>query len=269
MLAVSLLAAASGAPPDPKDIVARSVGLDRQNWDRLRDYTFIQQVERRDLDGSGRVKKVESNTYDVLILDGTPYERKIARNGQPLAAGDARKEEGKFERERRKRLNESDSERRKRLEKESKSREEGRAFLREIPEAYLFRLAGEERIEGRAVWVIDATPRADYRPKIARAALLSKLRGRMWIDQEEYQWVRVEVQVVAPISFGLVLARLNPGTRVSFLQTRINNELWVPTRIDTRLNARLALLKKFSADYAVTYREYRKFSADSRLLPPP
>ena len=33
------------------------------------------------------------------------------------------------------------------------------------------------------------------------------------------------------------------------------------------LNARLALLKKLSAQIEITFRDYRKFQTDSRLLP--
>jgi hypothetical protein len=264
---VLLLPAASAQQPKAVEIIQQSIDLDQRNWERARDYTFVQQVEQRILDHDGSVKSVQSETLDVLILDGTPYERAIAKNGKPLSDKDARKASEAFDRERRKRVEETQTRRRNRLAEEQKRREKNRAFAQEIPRAYDFQLVGEEVFEGQRVWVIDATPRPGFQSKVPRADLLPKFRGRLWIDQKEYQWVKVEAETVAPVSFGWVFARLDQGAKLSFRQGRVNSEVWLPTRITMRLSARLALVKKISTEIEVTFREYRKFQTDSRILP--
>ena len=264
---VLLLPTASAQQPNAVEIIQHSVDLDYRNWERARDYTFVQQVEQRILDRDGSVISVQSETLDVLILDGTPYERAIAKNGKPLSDKDARKASEVLDRERRKRLEETQTQRRNRLAAEQKRREKSRAFAQEIPRAYDFQLVGEEFFEGQRVWVIDATPWPGFQSKVPRADLLPKFRGRLWIDQKEYQWVKVEAETVAPVSFGWVFARLDQGAKLSFRQERVNSEVWLPTRITMRLSARLALLKKISTEIEVTFREYRKFQTDSRILP--
>ncbi|MGH9592292.1 MAG: hypothetical protein ACRD5L_04320, partial [Bryobacteraceae bacterium] len=132
--------------------------------------------------------------------------------------------------------------------------------------AYNFTLVGEERIDGHDTWVISASPRDDFQPKDSQAKVLPKLRAKVWIGKTDYVWVKVEVQVISPFRWGLFIAALNPGTVIDFLQTRVNDELWMPKQIDVHLDARL-FFKKFDGEYADTFSGYRKFQAESKLVP--
>jgi len=85
-------------------------------------------------------------------------------------------------------------EREKRLADWHRKREHEREFLREVPDAFDFRMAGEETLDGRRVYVIDATPRSDYRPRSTDGKLLSKMKGRLWIDAETYDWAKAEAE---------------------------------------------------------------------------
>src|SRR5690349_11292523 len=69
---------------DALEIVRRAMEADRRNVEALRRYTYIQRQEERDLDSSGRVKKLTSTTFDVLLLEGSPYRHLVARNDKPL-----------------------------------------------------------------------------------------------------------------------------------------------------------------------------------------
>jgi hypothetical protein len=265
VLACLLLRCLSAQTPDPLEIVRRSVEQDRLNFRRANDYSYVQHAEQRELDEQGRVRKVESRTFDVIVIDGEPYQKLIARNGKPLGEAEARKEQEKLDRELARRRNEDPARRSRRLSEEEKRRMEGREFAREIPEAFRFRLAGEDRLEGRPVWIIDAEPKPGYRGKAKRADLLSKFRGRLWIDQQDYQWVRVEAETIAPVRFGWVLARLDPGAKMVFEQRRVHDEVWLPSRAHIQLSARLALVRKLRGEVEVLWRDYRKFRTDSRI----
>jgi len=265
VLACLLLRCLSAQTPDPLEIVRRSVEQDRLNFRRANDYSYVQHTEQRELDEQGRVRKVESRTFDVIVIDGEPYQKLIARNGKPLGEAEARKEQEKLDRELARRRNEDPARRSRRRSEEEKRRMEGREFAREIPEAFRFRLAGEERLEGRPVWIIDAEPKPGYRGKAKRADLLSKFRGRLWIDQQDYQWVRVEAETIAPVRFGWVLARLDPGAKMVFEQRRVHDEVWLPSRAHIQLSARLALVRKLRGEVEVLWRDYRKFRTDSRI----
>jgi hypothetical protein len=247
-----------------REIVARSAEADRGNLLKAKDYTYTERRERR------RAGIVESKTYDVTILDGTPYRRLIARNDKPLSEVEALKVSAEFEKERRTRLRESAADRRRRLEREEKQNRESRRFIAEIPSAFELTLRGEDQVSGVSAWVIDAEPRSNYVPqRNADSDMLRKFRGRLWIEKRTYQWVKVEAETIGSIRRGLVLLRLDPGTKLTFEQTFVNGELWLPKRISAKANGRIALFKKLAVDQQVTFTAYRKFKTDSRLIADP
>jgi hypothetical protein len=251
---------------DAREIVRRSVERDQFNAELAKDYTFIQREETRRLNAKNGVTKTESETFDVLIIEGRPYRRLIEKDGKPLSAREREKEEEKYDKTLRERKSESPQERRKRLEEVEKRRREGRAFLKEVPDAYTLKLVGEEQLEGRETWVIEAEPRPDYRPKSRRGGMLMKFRGKLWIAKDGYHWVRAEAEPVETVSFGLFLLRLYPGSKLEFQLMHVNNEVWMPRSIRVRVLSRLAILKRFQAEQDIDFRDYRKFQADSHVV---
>jgi hypothetical protein len=236
-----------------------------ENEKLLRNYTYVEREEEHKLDGNGRVKKVETRTLEVLEIYGEPVKRLIAKDDKPLTPEETKKEGDRIEKIADKRKNESESDRRKRLEKEEKEREEERKFVLEIADAFNFRLAGSELLEGRDTWVIDAEPRPGYEPKERDARLLRKIKGRMWIDKADGQWVKLDVTVIDTISFGWFLARVHGGAHVLAEQTKINEEVWLPKHVAVQVDVRLALFKNENEDIDATYRDYKKFRADSKV----
>lgn len=239
---------------------------DIENDKRLRNYTYVERDEDHKLDGKGQVKSTEARTYEVMELYGEQVQRLIQKDDKPLSAKEAAKEEEKIQKEIDKRKNESDDARRKREQKEEKEREEGRQFVREIADAYNFRLVGTESLDGRDAWVIDADPRPGYEPHMKYAKLLPKFRGRVWIDKSETQWAKMDVECIDTVSFGLFLARFHKGSRIIVAQTRINDEVWLPKHITVKVDVRLALLKDFSLEEEVSFRDYKKFRATARIV---
>jgi hypothetical protein len=236
-----------------------------ENEKRLRDYTYIEREEVDKLDAKGRVKKVETRTKEVLEVYGEPVERLISNGDKPLSAEEAKKEEEKIQKIIDKRKNEPESDRRKRLEKEEKEREEARKFVLEIADAFNFRLVGSEALDGRDTWVIEGEPRAGYHAKERGTRILSKFKGRVWIDKAEGQWVKLDITAIDTISIGWFLARLHKGAHILAEQTKINDEVWLPKHVAVQVDARLALVKSVNEDIEQTFRDYKKFRAETKM----
>jgi hypothetical protein len=251
---------------DPREIVRRSVEADQRNTKLAKNYTYQERIVEKRLDNDGRLKKQEIKTYDISILYGEPYRRLLQRDDQPLNPEEAKKEEDKLNKFIAKHKNESPQDREKRLAEADKKRQDQRAFAREIVDAYNFSLLGEEKVDGRSVYVIEATPRPDFRPKQPHADLLSKFRGKMWIDKAEYQWVKMQAETIDTVSFGLFLFRLHKGSSIHFEQTRVNEEIWLPRHVSVAASARVALMMNTDIEQETTFSNYRKFVTDSRLL---
>ena len=206
--AQKVLAADLSSSSDPTGIVQRSLEIDNRTAELARKYTYQQREVRKHLDLHGEVKSTRFKTWDITNLYGEPYSRLIHKDDKPLPAKDEKKEEEKLEKFLSKRKDESEENRQKRQAREKKERGEERAFLRDVVNAYDFRIVGEETLDGRDVWEIAATPSKDFHPTQPHAHLLSKIKGKVWIDKRDYSWVKVEGEAIDTIS----LAYLSRGS---------------------------------------------------------
>jgi hypothetical protein len=248
-----------------REILQRAEENDLENDKRQRDYTYVERVERHKLDSDGSVKKTETWTSEILEIYGEPVVRVTARDNKPLSPDEARKEDDKIQKIIDKRKNESEDDRRKRLEKAEKDREEDRKFVLEIADAFSFRLVGSEVIDGRDAWVFDGEPRPEYQPKRREAKMLSKFRGRVWIDKFDLQWVKLDMTAIDTLSIGLFLARVHKGTHLTMDLTRVNDEVWLPKTVQLHFDARVALFKSYDDDVRQTYSDYKKFRTGSKM----
>ncbi len=239
---------------------------DIENEKRQRDYTYIDREVQNNLDGKGKTKSTEVKTYEILEIYGAQVQRLIEKDDKPLDAKAAAKEEEKIQKIIDKRKNESDGDRRKREEKEVKEREDGRKFVREVADAYDFKLVGTEEVGGRDAWVIDGEPRPGFEPHTKESKFLSKFHGRVWIDKGDLQLAKMDIEAIDTVSLGWVLARIHKGTRVMLEQTRVNDEVWLPRHLTFKLDARVALLKGFNIDGDQEYRDYRKFRTSAKIV---
>ena len=249
-----------------RNVLRISADNDIENDKRQRNYTYIEREEEHKLDGKGRAKSTEVRTSEILMIYGEQVERLISKNDRPLSAKDAAKEDEKIQKVIDKREHESDKDRKRRIAREEKDREDGRKFVSEVADAYNFHFLGIEKLGGRDTYVIDAEPRPGFQPKMKYANILPKFRFRAWIDKHDLQWAKLDAVCIDTVSFGLVLARIHKGTRVVLEQTRINDEVWLPKQMDIKVDARVALLKNFNLDQQTTYRDYKKFRTDTKIL---
>jgi hypothetical protein len=249
-----------------KDLIQRVVANDLENDKKQRDYTYIERDVENGLDGKGNTKSSETRTYEVLQVYGEQVQRLIEKDDKPISDKEAAKEEEKIQKLINKRRNESDKDRRKRADREEKDHEEGRQFEREIADAYNFTLIGTELVGGRETWAITAEPRPGFVPHMKYANFLPKFHGRVWIDKSDLQLAKMDVECLDTVSWGLFLARFHRGSHFMIEQTRVNDEVWLPRRLEFKLDLRVALLKNFKMDAEQSFHDYRKFRTDAKIV---
>jgi hypothetical protein len=252
---------------DPREIVRRSLEIDKRNAEIARSYTYIQRQQQREVDAGGRVKKTESDTYDVTLLEGSSYRRHIAHDDRPLSPKDQAKEEEKLHRSIEDRRKETPEARAQRVQDWERKQEKQRDPLREVPEAFDLKLAGDAKISGVDTWMIDATPRPGYKPHTQASSFFPKVRARFWIAKQDYQWVKIDMESLDTISFGGILLRMAKGSHLEFEAARVNNEVWLPKRVVVRGAMRVALVKLLRGDMTFEFSDYKKFQTESRIIP--
>lgn len=265
LLAV-LLAASLPAAEDPKQIVARALQFHEKNDALARNYTFLQRTEIRALDGSGKVKHNDCKTHDITLLEGSPYRRLVARDDKPLPPKEEQQQQADLQRSIEARKKETPEQRQQRIAEWERRRKTQEEELKEVPEAYDFRLVGEDTIEGEPTWIIEGTPRPGYKPKSKQAGYYKKLKGRIWITKSDYMPVKIEAETIDTISMGAFVIRFQKGAHFIVENTRINGEVWLPRHIWFTGDARFLLLKGMKVNTDIAFTNYKKFTAESRIV---
>lgn len=250
-----------------RELIRQCAENDLANDKMQRDYTYTERQQVKRINGKGQVKSTETETYDVMEIYGEPVQKLIEKNGKPLSAKDAKKEDDKIQKLIDKREKESPSDRKKRLAQDQKDRDDELQFVREAADAFNFTFVGVEKLEGRDTYVIDAEPKPGYKPIHKDAKILTKVRGRIWVDKADAQMAKLDVQFIDTVSFGLFLARVHKGSRLIVENTRVNNEVWLQQHVAVTADVRVALLKNFDFDVDVTDRDYQKFRTDTKIIP--
>jgi hypothetical protein len=251
---------------DAREIIRRAVAADERNWKLARNYTFSERADLRYLDAQGAVKVREVSLHDVMLLEGSPYERLVARNDRPLSPAEEKKEQQKFAKSAAERRAETAAKRAERLTEYFERPEWQREAWRELPEAFDFRLAAEEAWEGHTLYVIDATPRQGYQPKSRTARMLARVHAKFWVDKQNYHMVKGEVEVIDTISVGLFLVLVSKGSHASFEQTRVNDEVWLPSKVRASASARLGLVKVVRIEQELSYTNCRESQTGAPIL---
>ena len=164
----------------------------------IADYTFTEKNTEMRLDSKGGVKKTKTATYEVYPSEGPGkmYRRMVARDGKPLdekeLAAQDKEQEARAERRRLRLQNETQADRDKRPAKAEAEKKKEREIVDELLRMDDLVLEGREAIDGRSTIRISFNPRPGYKPVSEDAQALQKLAGRAWMDEENYQLVKLE-----------------------------------------------------------------------------
>lgn len=237
------------------DIIKRSVDATSRNWKAAPQYVFYERDIEEKLDSRDRQKTKATGTYEVMVLDGSEYRRLIRRDGKPLTAQEQQTEQQRFLAEKYRREHEPKSDRAKRIAKYQRERAQDHAMMQEMAVAFNFRPIGEETIDGHECWVFEATPKPGYVPKSRETKVLTGMRGKLWVDKQQYQWVKVQAEVMRPVSFYAV-ATVGPGTKFELEQEPVGDGIWEPKHFSVKVNSNILFFSHNSLDDE-TYWSYR------------
>ena len=144
-----------------------------------------------------------------------------------------------------------------RAERLRKEEEETASLVGEILKAFDFELIGEEIVNGRPAYVLQATPHPGYQAQGKYGKMFSKLEGKLWVDKQDLGWIKADGRVIQPFSIGLFLARVLRGSHITMEQTRVDGGIWMPEHVEIRAAAKIFFIKSLVIDRVLTYSEYR------------
>jgi hypothetical protein len=234
---------------EARQIVGQSLVAAELSWQARNAYIYMERDEDRRLDSAGQVQSQNVDVTRMNLVNGIRFEELMEHNGQLPSAEDQKKRDVDIE----KLKHETPEEQAARLRKD----QENRSFLSDLLQAFDFRLLGEEIIGGRPAYVLEAKPHPGYHANGKYAKLLARVQGKLWVDKQDFGWVKVEGEVTQSFSMGLFVARVQRGSHILLQQTCLGDAVWVPERLEVRASARILFLKSLELDRILTYSDYR------------
>lgn len=240
-----LLAVIFTWPVDGLDLMRRCQEADDKNTEVERHYVYEERTETRMLDAHGKVKSKESETFDTVPTGGKPYRRLIAKNDVPVPQRDEKKHRVEAQ------------------EKEEARRKRNRDLARDALNAFQVKVVGDD--DGN--WILEATPKPGFVPHSRETSVLKHFRGRIWISKKDYVWTKLDAEAMEDVSFGFFLVRLDKGAHFVIERTLVNGEVWLPKRVSGAGAAQIMLVKTVRMEIETISSNYKRFSADSRMVP--
>jgi hypothetical protein len=248
MKALTLLLVASAAfaaDPDPREIVRQAIqNFEKDAQAELR-YSYVQTDDK---------KSKGVTVSQVTIIQGTPYERVVSRNGQPISTEQEKKEQEKYEKAVSEREYETPEQRAKRL----RSYAEDNKIFEEALDAFDFKLMPSDGSD----YVLECTPRPGFQPHGMKAKIFTKVQATAWIDKRDVRLVKADATVIAPVSIGLFVARMSKGGHMLIEQKLIEESTWFPTHVAFSGKAKIMLVDSKQMDEQISYGDYRPIDKD-------
>jgi hypothetical protein len=149
------------------------------------------------------------------------------------------------------------------IEKKIRDRDE---LIDATRNAFIFTFLGREMRGDRVLLKYRMDPNPAFKPSNRSAALFSKVKGYVWIDEKTSQLARVQGVIYQDISFGLFLGKIYKGS--TFLQERYEMApgLWLPTYTDIEFEGR-KFFSGISIHEKTFYSHYRRVGPPREALP--
>jgi len=229
-------------------IIQRSVEANKRDWEAAPKFD----CSERDRTHDG------AKTYQDTMISGSPYQQLIAVNGKPLTPAQTAEEKRKLENTISERKNESPQKRAERIAKYEDERKRDQSMMNEMVKAFDFKLLGETKLNGHAVYFLRASPRHGYKPANMETQALTGMQGKLWVDKKTFQWVKVEADVTHPVSIKGFLAQVEPGTYFELEKIPVAPGIWLAKHFSMRSRAKVLKLIPKNSEEDVTYFNYHK-----------
>jgi hypothetical protein len=236
--------------------------------ERQSGYVFNERRLEQKLDAAGRVTDESVKVYEVY--PGLPgedrYRRLIEEDGRStppdrLAKQDTQRRKQAEEYARKQAVA---SERQKDAREQDKARQKYSDAVDDIFRIYDIQMLRRESIEGIDTILAALTPKPGARPQTDDGKVMRHFKARAWISESDYELVRVEIEAIDDLSFGLgVLARVHKGTVATYQRRKVNGETWLPERVTWTASARVLLLRRLRLRGVSEFSNYRRYTVDT------
>lgn len=192
-------------------------------------YRSVQHTQLEKFDEKGNSREREDRVYDVGPLGGGVYARLVEKNGKSLSPTDLRDEQ----------------EREQRFRERSKTQKFGGGDSDRVPldqelfDRYKAEVVGRDTVNGRPAIVLHFWPRSnDLSIRRRQDYVLNKLTGKVWIDEQDWEIVRVDAHLTERVRVIMGLVASLEKVDLAFEQTRVGDGIYLPLKLNAYFEGR-------------------------------
>ncbi len=264
--AIAVLASlilAQAPMPDPSTLV-REIEAHQRHMDELREnYTFREVTLTDELASDGTVRRVNNEEREVFFVNGYRIAQLMKKNGKALSEGERKSEQSRI-----KALVETDL-----------KAPRGHAYNRHgenvgvgqiLP---LMKISNPRRVmvNNRSTLAFDFVGDPHAKAHGIAENAVRKIAGTVWIDEADREVSRLAAHFDDNFRIGGgFVASIQKGTSLIFEQSRLGQELWMPSVSEIHLAARELLLKNVRQNIHVKDSDFRRFDVGmvQQIAPP-
>ena len=235
--------------------------------ERQSGYMFVERRTEQKVDGSGRVTSEAVKVFEVYPgLPGEPrYRRLIEENGRHIAPDKLARQDRERQQhvEAYAKAQASESQRQKAAREHEKAQRRYTAAVDDLFRLYHIRMIRREPIDGHVTIFATLDPKTNVTPQTDDGKIMRNFKARAWVSESDYELVRVEIEAIRDLSFGLgLLARVHKGTVATYERRKVNNEVWLPAKVTWTASGRILLVRRLRLRGMSEFSSYRKFIVD-------
>lgn len=233
LLVCATMYSADSPLPNAQQLKQRALQSLKNSEKDLEKYSCIVRAQEDELNSDASVKKHKAREEERFFVNGIEVNHLLSRDGKPLSAGDAKKEQDRVNYEVKKYSDPKQVEKR-----QAQDEKQVEMFMR----ALRFTDERRQQRDGRNTIVFDLSGDRDFRTRNLEERFAQAMVGRVWIDEEtgNVDEMRAQTDRDVKIGGGLV-ASVHKGFRIALLQQRQPDGVWITKMVEGSGDARAAL----------------------------
>jgi len=204
----------------------------------------------KELDGKQETKQVVETKSGSL-------ERLLAIAGKPLTEAQARDESGRILR-----FVSNPDEQRRAEQSHQKDIEQCNAFMKMIPDAFIFDYAGQSETLTKVTF----KPNPHFRPPTREGKVLQQMAGEIWVDAKQLRLASIRGQLMNDVKFaGGFLGHLEKGGQFWVKRAEVAAGDWEMTEMNVNMRGKALLFKSICVQQKELHSNFERVPDDLSL----
>ena len=250
---MSLLLLLAFALPSAETVIQRAIAIDKEQTPIQRQYAYVEELRNQQVEKDGRLGAVDTKTFDVIFLEGEPFRKLILADGKPLPPDKQKKVDQEMEKTR----DERRKARRSGLTHIERTVQIG--GLAELLKYFDNRVTEEETVRGHLSWVMESTPKRDYKPRSKEEEQIMSWNHKTWFDQQEGAQVQSQDTAIRPVN------GFQPGSEHLWEYDKGSEECWLIRKISGKADLQFYKMIHGHVITVQTFSNYKKFDVASTI----